>query len=184
MNETTNVQSKTRILCEAAIMIALAQILSYVVIFRLPNGGSIDCAMLPIIWFAVRHGLKWGAGIGFVFGVLQYVLGNGIAIDWTTMICDYMVAYTLLGVGAGLFHGKKNGVYLGTLAGGALRFLAHFVVGAIVWGKWMPETFLSMPMTNEWVYSFLYNITYMLPSVVVVLVLFKLLQKPMAKYFQ
>ena len=48
--------SKTRTLCEAAMLIALAQILSYIKLYEFPNGGSVDCAMVPIILFAVRHG--------------------------------------------------------------------------------------------------------------------------------
>ena len=37
-----------RMLCEGAIMIALALILNQLKIFRLPNGGSITLEMLPI----------------------------------------------------------------------------------------------------------------------------------------
>jgi len=167
--------SKTRTLCEAAIMIALAQALSYISVPPVANGGSIDCAMLPVILFAVRHGAGWGSGAGLVYGILQYVLGHGIAIDWTTILADYLIAYLLLGFGAGLFKGREKGVYLGTAAGGLLRFLAHFVVGATVWGKWMPEEFLGMPMTNPWFYSLLYNAIYMIPCILIVLVLFRLL---------
>ena len=45
---------KTRTLCEAAIMIALAQILSYIRLYEFPNGGSIDVAMLPILVFGLE----------------------------------------------------------------------------------------------------------------------------------
>ena len=33
-------RTRTRMLCEGAIMVALAQILSYIKIMELPNGGS------------------------------------------------------------------------------------------------------------------------------------------------
>ena len=95
-------KSNTRILSEAALMIAIAQVLSYIAVPPVANGGSIDCAMLPIILFAVRHGGGWGTGAGLVYGVLQYVLGKGIAIDWTTLIADYLIAFAVLGLGAGL----------------------------------------------------------------------------------
>ena len=167
--------SKTKTLCEAAILIAVAQALSYISVPPVANGGSIDCAMLPIILFAVRHGMGWGAGAGLVHGVLQYVLGKGIAIDWTTIIADYLIAYGLLGLGAGLCRGRERGVYLGTLVGGGLRFLAHYIVGAVVWGRWMPEEFFGMTMTTPWFYSLLYNAVYMVPCVLIVLVLFRLL---------
>ncbi len=177
--------SKVRTLCEAAIMIAVAQVLSYVSVPPVANGGSIDCAMLPIILFAVRHGAGWGTGAGFVYGVLQYVLGHGIAIDWTTIIADYLIAYALLGLGAGLFKGREKGVYWGTVTGGVFRFLAHLVVGATVWGRYMPEEFLGMTMTSPWFYSLIYNGIYMVPCIVIVLVLFRLLwmNSTMRKFF-
>lgn len=167
--------SKTKTLCEAAILIAVAQALSYASVPPVANGGSIDCAMLPIILFAVRHGAGWGTGAGLVYGVLQYVLGHGIAIDWTTIIADYLIAYAVLGFGAGLCKGRKGGVYIGTLIGGGLRFLAHYIVGAVVWGQWMPEEFLGLTMTSPWFYSLLYNALYMVPCILIVLVLFRLL---------
>ena len=175
--------SKTRTLCEAAMLIALAQILSYIKLYEFPNGGSVDFAMVPIILFAVRHGCGWGAGVGFVYGFLQYFAGNGFAIDWTTIICDYFLAYTLLGFGAGLLPRKSWSVYAGTAIGGVLRFLAHWVIGAVVWGKWMPDTFFGMTMTSPWFYSLLYNGSYMLPDILICLVIFALLYKPLKKYF-
>ena len=51
---------RTRMLCEGAIMVALAQVLSYVKLAEAPNGGSITPAMLPILLFAVRWGLRPG----------------------------------------------------------------------------------------------------------------------------
>ena len=177
--------TKVKMICEAAMLLALAQILSYIKLFEFPNGGSVDCAMLPSILFAVRYGSGWGTGIGLVYGALQYFLANGISIDWTTILCDYFAAYALLGFGAGLFRGKKAGVYFGTLTGGFFRFMAHFVVGALVWGKYMPDKFFGMTMTNEWFYSFLYNISYMLLDIVICTLLFALLSRShvMQRYF-
>ena len=44
---------------------------------------------------------------------------------------------------------------------GALGALLSFVLsGVIVWGEYMPETFLGIGMTNVWFYSFLYNFIY------------------------
>ena len=47
-------------LCEGAIMVALAQVLSYIKLMELPNGGSLTPAMFPILLFAVRWGLAPG----------------------------------------------------------------------------------------------------------------------------
>lgn len=52
--------NKTRTLCEAAIFIAMAEILSFIKLYEFPNGGSVTLEMLPIILFAVRYGCGWG----------------------------------------------------------------------------------------------------------------------------
>ena len=52
---------KTKMLCEAAIFIAMAEILSLIKLYEFPNGGSITLEMLPIILFAARYGCGWGA---------------------------------------------------------------------------------------------------------------------------
>ena len=41
---------RLRALCEGAIFIALAQVLSYLKLFELPQGGSITIEMLPSSW--------------------------------------------------------------------------------------------------------------------------------------
>ena len=66
---------------------------------------------------------------------------------------------TVLGF-AGLFSKKRFGFFYGTLLGSALRFLVHYVVGATVWGEYMPDVFLGMAMKNVWIYSFIYNFIY------------------------
>ena len=53
----------------------------------------------------------------------------------------------------------------------------------MVWGKYMPDTFFNMTMTSPWFYSFLYNISYMLPDIILVVILFAVLYKPLNKYF-
>ena len=55
-----------RALCEGAIMVALAQILAYLKLYELPQGGSITLAMVPIFFFAVRWGWKKGLGCAFL----------------------------------------------------------------------------------------------------------------------
>ena len=94
--------SKTRMICEAAIFIAMAEILSLIKLYEFPNGGSITLEMLPIILFAARYGCGWGSLAGLVYGTITYLIGNKFSIDWTTIICDYFIAFVALGFGAGL----------------------------------------------------------------------------------
>ena len=174
-------KNNLRRLCEGAIMVAIAQILSYIKLWEMPWGGSIVLAMVPIILFSVRWGLGSGLLAGFVFGVLQFMFDGGFAIGWQSIIGDYLLAFTVLGL-AGLMKGKKLGVFWGTLIGGFARFLVHYVVGATIWAAYMPDTFFGMTMTSPWIYSLLYNIAYMGPNIIITLVIFGLLYVPMKKY--
>lgn len=174
---------KTRTLCEAAILIALALVLETITLYKLPNGGSVTLSMVPIVLFAVRSGCGWGAMAGFVFGGINYMMG-GSAIDWTTIICDYFLAFSMLGFGAGLFHKKRLGVIFGSLTGGTLQFITSYLVGVFVWGKYMPDEFLGMTMTSPWIYSFLYNIIWAAPDITLAVVVFVVLYqlKPIRRY--
>lgn len=178
--KTTSRQN--RMLCEGAIMVVLAQILGYIKIWEMPWGGSICLSMLPIFFFACRWGAGPGLMSGFVLGVLQFMFDGGFALGWQSIIGDYLVAFTVLGL-AGVFRGKPWSIYAGTLLGGAARFLVHYVVGATIWAEYMPETFFGMTMTTPWFYSLLYNGFYMVIDTALCLVVFALLYKPMKKYF-
>jgi thiamine transporter len=106
---------------------------------------------------------------------------SGGFVGWQSFLGDYLIAYGVLCV-AGLFKGK---FIPATLVGCVARFLVHYVVGATVWGEYMPETFFGMTMTTPWLYSGLYNGAYMLPDLCILLVVYFLLQKtPLAPYFR
>jgi len=174
-------RTPVRALVEGAILVAIAQVLSYMKLWEMPWGGSVVLAMAPIILYAVRWGLREGLIAAFAFSVLQFVFDGGFAIGWQSIIGDYLLAFTVLGL-AGLFCGKSGGVFWGTLAGGLARFLVHYVVGATIWAEYMPEEFFGMSMHSPWFYSLLYNMAYMLPNILITLVIFALLWAPMKKY--
>ena len=103
--------NKTRMICEAAIFIAMAEILSLIKLYEFPNGGSVTLEMLPIVLFAARYGCGWGSLAGLVYGAITYLIGNKFSIDWTTILCDYFLAFVALGFGAGLLSRRKWSVY-------------------------------------------------------------------------
>ena len=176
-------KSKTLIrqMCEGAMLVAVAQILSYLKLWEMPWGGSVVLSMVPLVLYAVRWGLGPGLLASFVFGVLQFVFDGGFAIGWQSILGDYLLAFTVLGL-AGLMKGRKYGVFTGGLIASAARFLVHYVVGATIWAEYMPESFFGMTMTTPWIYSLLYNLAYMLPNILITLVVFGLLWTPMKKY--
>ena len=175
--------AKLRALTEGAILIALAEILSFLPLYKMPWGGSVDLAMLPIIVFCVRWGFGPGLLVSFAFGLLQLFLDVAYAAGWQSIIGDYLLAFAVMGF-AGLFKGKKNGIYWGSLLGTFLRFLVHYVTGATLWAEYMPDEFFGMTMTSPWIYSALYNGSFLLLSLAMVLVVIAILQKPLGKYLR
>lgn len=176
-----NRKNLTRMICEGAIMIAAAQMLGYIKIFQLPQGGSVSLGMLPIFLFAVRWGLGSGLMAGLVFGVLQFLLDGGIALGWQCILGDYVLAYGVLGF-AGLFRGRENGFTWGVLLGSFLRFLFHYITGATIWAQYMPDEFFGLTMTSPYFYSLLYNGSYILGEVILILAVGVLLKKRLHRY--
>ena len=146
----------TRALVEAALMIALATILGYFRLYRFPQGGSVDFAMVPILIYCLRWGPAWSLSCCFVNGVLQFFLGGGIALSWQSMLLDYVVAYTLVFL-CGFAAGKKLGWLWGTILAGLGRWVSLTLSGGLLWYMYMPEEFLGLPMVDPWVYSMIFN---------------------------
>ncbi len=172
---------RIRALCEGAMMVALAQVLSYVKLAEAPNGGSITPAMFPILFYAVRWGLRPGLLAGFCFGLLQLIFDGAYAWGWQSMLLDYLVAFTPLGL-AGLFRGKKWGIFVGTVLGCLGRFAVHYISGVTIYKIVAPTEFLNQTYSSPSLYSLVYNGSYMLPNALIALALAALLYKPMKKY--
>ena len=166
-------QAPVRCLTEGGICIALSLALSYLKIPVMTGfggfGGSIDFVMIPLIIFAVRWGLGWGIGAGFVFGTLKYILASGFAISWVSIIFDYSVAYAFIGF-SGLFKKKYNLLPVAALVGCLARFIIHFISGITVYAQYMPEEFMGYTGMTPVLYSTLYNGTYMLPNTIIAVV--------------
>ena len=174
---------KLRALCEGAIFVALAQVLGYIKLFELPQGGSVGIGMLPIFIYCARWGFGPGMLASVAYSVLQLLLDGAYAWGWQSILGDYIFAFSVLGL-AGLFSKQKNGFFTGCCVGSAARFLVHYLTGVFVWGEYMPETFFGMTMTTPWFYSALYNGSYMLLDLVFCLLLGWLLWKPLGKYIR
>lgn len=171
--------SKTLLMVEGAAMVALATVLSYIRIFKLPWGGSITAlSMLPIVIFSIRRGLKLGFAASFAFALLQF--GQGIMdglFGWgltpvmliACILLDYLGAYTVLGI-AGILRKKKvAGALIGIVIAVALRFVFHFISGVVIWHSF-GELWTGFSTDSEILYSLLYNGAYMLPELILTVI--------------
>ncbi|MBQ4371241.1 MAG: energy-coupled thiamine transporter ThiT [Firmicutes bacterium] len=162
--------SKTRIMVECAIMIALGTVLAQIKVFEMPNGGSITLlSSVPFIMISLRHGTRWGVLAGFVNSLLQMALGGlwptpaGTAFAMLLeILLDYVLAFTCLGLAA-FFAGKPGNrnafkIAFGTFFVCFLRFCCSFLSGVIVWGS------IAEDGIGAVTYSLSYNASYMVPE--------------------
>ena len=173
--------TKVRALCECAIMVALAFVLSCVRLYKMPLGGSVTLAsMLPIMLIAIKYGPKIGLGTAFVYSLTQLLQAytEGDVFPWcetsaTLVVCilfDYVFPFTVLGL-AGvfknvkLFRRKEIAAYVGMVTVVAVRFLSHFITGVAIWGQWAPEGM------GKYLYSFGYNGSFLAVDLAICLVL-------------
>ena len=163
--------STSRVLAEIAIFVALATALSFIIVFQLPEGGSITLAsMVPIIWLALRRGPKIGLFAGAVYGLVQLVVMPQIYY-LPQVLLDYPLAFGCLGL-AGFF--RKRWVLAGVVVAITGRFIMHLISGALYFASFAPAGM------NPWVYSALYNGSYLLPELGISLFVIFLLQKSKA----
>ena len=183
MSNTNRTHLRVQALCEGAIFVALAQILSYLKLAEAPNGGSITPAMFPILLFSLRWGVKQGLLAGFVFGALQLIFDGAYAWGWQSMVLDYLAAFTPLGL-AGLFKGKAWGIFPGTVVGCVGRFIIHYLSGVTIYRITAPTEVPGLgTYDNAHLYSLVYNGSYMLPCMLIALAIAGVLYIPLKKYF-
>ena len=171
-------QQDTRKMVEIAMAIALSVVLSLLRLFRMPQGGSVTLAMLPLFIIAFRWGVKAGILGGVGAGLLQLVLGPAI-VHPAQLILDYPLAYGLVGL-AGVFRDriqdKKNikqfkWIFLGMIFGAGTRLISHVLSGVIFFAHYTPEG------QNVWAYSIIYNASFLVPALLLCLVIIVPLKK-------
>ena len=196
-------QIKTKRLTESAMLLAVAivlELISKMLIPEQPFGGQLTIvSMLPIVLVSYRYGVKWGLFTGIVYALLEMALGaktvaaafqpgyfgDGTMIGNAVIMCvmDYLVAFTVLGLG-GIFRKRiqKPGkaLALGSLVALGCRYLAHIISGYVLFSGWA-EWFFTQEGFPAWgaqlvetlspemlglVYSVVYNGMYMIPEMI------------------
>ena len=91
-----------------------------------------------------------------------------------------MVAFPPLGL-AGLFKGKKWGIFAGTVLGCLGRFIVHFISGITIYRIYAPTEILGTVFDEPNLYSLVYNGSYMLPNTILALAIAGLLYAPLKR---
>jgi thiamine transporter len=149
-------KNQTKILAEMVVSVALAYVLNMIVLFRMPQGGSVTAvSMVPLLWLALRRGAKIGVLGGVVFGLVD-VFPEPFIVHPVQFLLDYPIAFGALGL-AGLLGSRP---ILGVILGIVGRFACHFVSGVVFFATYAPEGM------NPVLYSAIYNGSYLVIELV------------------
>ncbi|MDR1665233.1 MAG: energy-coupled thiamine transporter ThiT [Clostridiales bacterium] len=153
----------TKVLTASAICVALALVLSMIDLFTMPQGGSVSpCSMFFIALAGFWFGPAVGIASGVALGLLKLLFGAYV-VHPAQLILEYPLAFGLLGC-SGFFRNMKFGLQTGYTVGVLLRFLMHLIAGVIFFAEYAP------PGQPVWVYSSVYNFSYIWPEALFTLI--------------
>jgi thiamine transporter len=169
-----------RMLTEGGIMLALAVLLNTIKIYQAPNGGSVSAgSMIPLLLFALRWGIGPGLILGGTYGLLDFMF-NPYFYHPVQFLLDYIIAYGFMGL-AGIGYNKRHndninyvGMIFGVVIAIAGRMLSHVLSGVIFFAEYAGNQ-------NPWIYSTIYNATYLIPELIISLVVLILIWKPLQR---
>ena len=179
---------KTFRLVLSAVMIGLATVLSLIKVYQMPLGGSVTlCSMLPILLIGYKYGAKWGMFTGFVYAIVQLLLDLGAVLSWgltptavaASFVFDYLVAFSVLGL-AGIYGKGFVRYILGMVTAMLFRFVSHVISGVTAYGSFLPKEWHN----HLWLYSVVYNGTFILPDLIICLFVGAIIYKPLKKFIE
>ena len=168
--------SVTRIICEIGIFAAIGFVLDEIqgaIAFSFPQGGSIGFAMIAVLILAYRRGFIPAILAGLIMGLLD-IATKAYIIHPAQLFLDYILPYALVGF-AGLFKPlfDKNDdkkikilwLIVGAVVGGILKFFSHFFAGIFFWNN-AADFAWGLNYMSPALYSFVYNIAFIGPSII------------------
>lgn len=165
----------TKKLVFSAMGIALAMVTSYIKVWEMPMGGSVTLlSMLFICLIGYWFGPKYGLLSGIAYGMLQFVMDPYMVTIFQVLL-DYPLAFGALGL-SGFFSNRKYGLQIGYVVGVLGRFLCSTLSGVIFFAAYAPEGM------NPWVYSSLYQGSYLGTEGIITLVILSI--PPVARALQ
>jgi len=156
---------KVKVLAEATVFIALTLVLKDVLppIYEMPQGGAVTIAgLVPLIWFSLRRGLKYGLFAGFIYGLIHAFLPGAYIVNPIQGALDYPIAFMALGLAGAFKKIPLAGVAVGIIG----RFMCSFIAGVVF--------FTSFSIDGLWV-SAVYNGTYLIPEFIITAVVIYIL---------
>lgn len=166
--QPTSSQITTKKIVYGGMCVAIAFILSYIRLYKMPQGGSITLAsMFPIILYAMVFGTGPGIIAGVAYSLLQFIQEPWM-VHWAQVLLDYPLAFGSLGIAGCMprfITNAKTKVILGVSVSILLRGFMSFLSGVIFFAD-------SAPVDQGPVlYSLIYNASYTIPEIIITSIL-------------
>ena len=173
-----NKKINTKKLTLSAMLISLSFVLSFIKVKIAPQGGSVTLmSMVPVLLACYFGGFSLGAFIGFAFAILQFISSPWV-LTIETFLLDYILAYTavmLMPTFKKIVKNQTTSLLLGTLLVYVVRIICHVLSGMIIFSFGIISE--GFPVDNAFIYSFVYNITYLIPDMILSMIGIVLLAK-------
>jgi len=167
MTETNLSALRVRLLAEATIFIALTIVLKDILppIYQMPQGGSVTIAgLVPLLWFALRRGTKYGVFAGVVYGMIHAILPGSYIIHPIQGLLDYPLAFAALGLAGAMKKTPIVGIAVGIVG----RFLCSFAAGIVYFTSFSIDGVIG---------SATYNGIYLIPEFIITAIVIYILIK-------
>lgn len=175
-------KNNTRFIVEGGVAIALSFILSFVVLFKMPLGGSVTLASrLPLMIFAMRWGVKKGIWAAIIFAFLNMAFSANI-VHPAQALLDYVLSFSAIAL-AGISFGKKDtktsyipSIILSYIISGAFN-----VISAFIFFKDMTVV-RDAGFNNFTLYAFAYNYSFLAADALILIIVFLLIYDRLKLY--
>ncbi len=173
----------TRRLTAMAVSVALAVLLGFIRLYRLPWGGSLSLKILPLVYLAITHGPRAGMVGGLATGLVTLIV-DPVVLHPVQVALDYLLPYAFLGM-IGFFPSWPR---IGIVAAGILRLASHVVSGAVYFAAFTPPelnrqvyelirdhtgitlSLMLQQWTAPWIYALVYNGSLIVPETILMMI--------------
>jgi thiamine transporter len=153
-----------------AMMIALALIFEIFSTFvlPLPQGGNVSVVAIPLIILGYYYGVPTAMIGGVIVGVSQGLFVPPFVVNPIQYLLDYVFPFAFMGM-ATIFiksNPKQENILLslGILLSLSLRYISHVISGTLFFAEFAGD---QIPI----IYSLIYNITFIGPTLIITLIL-------------
>lgn len=134
-----------------AMFSGISFILSKIVFFQFPQGGSINLlSSLPVLLIGLIYGPVEGMTTGLITGVLS--LFGGYIIHPIQLFLDFIIPPMILGLSGMFGTDSRKKVFLGCVVAVFLRVCVHVVSGVVFFSSYAAGFNMG-----PWLYSIIYN---------------------------